>query len=305
VKPEQVKLFVGRLPYMKLSDARIFYELIVANELHRVLELGFLHGVSTAYLAGAVEDAGEQGSVTTIDLLTAQKRKPNIEEVLRRTGLRDRVEIFYEEKTFNWRLMRFLEETPPRTYDLIYIDAAHTWVDTGFAFYLATLLLRPGGWVVFDDLEHTYRTSSNRDKDWVRRMPEEEQTVPQVERVFSLLVMRDRNFDTFRKKAGFGFARKRPAKMPGTAESLCVELAVCQAAARAEVDGEWRNRLLREPAPALAEISGEPVELFAHVRFLESPSWAPEEPHLSANGLLTHMLERPVAEWTGEPAVAR
>jgi predicted O-methyltransferase YrrM len=279
---------------MQLKDAWIFYDLIISHQLHSVLELGFFHGVSTAYLAGAVEDAGGD-HVTTIDLTSARERRPNIEQIIGRCGLRDMVEVFYEPRTFNWRLMKFLEEDPPRSYDLIYIDGAHTWVDTGFAFCLSRQLLRPGGWIVFDDIRHTHRTSRNCNQPWVRRMTEEEQTMPQVERVFSLLTMKDTDFDTFRLQGSFGFAHKRPLSMPGSEQDLKIERLIAIAAQRAHLDSEFRQRLLRYPALILADLSGHDEQMFRHVRFVESDSLSPSEPDRSENGLLTHSLER--AAW--------
>jgi predicted O-methyltransferase YrrM len=279
---------------MRLKEARFFYDLITAHELTSILELGFFHGVSTAYLAGAVQQVGD-GHVTTIDLTTAMQRKPNIEEILTTCGLRNLVEIFYEPKTFNWRLMKFLEEEPRRSFDLCYIDGGHTWVDTGFAFCLVRQLLRPGGWLVFDDIPHTFRTSSNRDKPWVLRMSEEEQVIPQVDRVFSLLTLKDNGFDTFRRINRLGIARKRPDSVPSSPAALFVETQVCAAAHLARTDPALRHRLLQQPARVLSEVSGREERLFRHVRFAESTLWSALEPDLGENGILTHFLEKP--EW--------
>jgi len=292
LKIEAIRAQIGALPYMRASEARLFYDLIAAHKLTSILELGFFHGVSTAYLAGAAQEAGA-GRVTTIDRTTAMHRKPNIEEILTTCGLRHLVEIFYEPKTFNWRLMKFLEEEPTRTFDLCYIDGGHTWADTGFAFCLLRNLIRPGGWVVFDDISHTFRTSSNKDKVWVQRMSEEEQVIPQVERVFSLLVKRDKDFDTFRMINKWGIARKRPESMPSTPSSLAVELQIYAAAHLARTDPGLRHRLLLQPAETLSEVSGQKKDQFSHVRIEESNLWSPLRPNLSDDGILTHFLERP------------
>src|SRR5271170_7945542 len=206
--PEDIFDRLGSLAYMRLEQARVFYDLITANRLCNCLELGFFHGVSSAYIAGAIQDLGE-GRLTTIDLTTAADREPNIEWVLSVTGLRDLVQVYLEPRSFNWRLMKLLEEGRFETYDFCYIDGGHTWYDTGFAFCLIERLIKPNGWVVFDDLQFTFRESSNRDRSWVKRMPEEEQVVPQVQRVFELLVESHPNFGSFRRMGRFGFARKK------------------------------------------------------------------------------------------------
>lgn len=275
---------------MSLEAAEMFYDLITAHELRNVLELGFMHGVSSAYIAGAIEDCGG-GRLTTIDLETARDREPNIFSLLEQCGLAELVEVFFEPRSFNWRLMKFLEESPRRQFDLIYFDAAHTWVDTGFAFLVARRLLRPGGWMVFDDYHHTYRTSRNNAKPWVLRMPEDEQVVAQVERVYSLLTMEDEDFDTFRVKGNFAFARKRPLNMPGSATALKIEVALQRACLRAQSDPSFRHRLLQATSDALAEVSELEPQHFRHLRLIESRLRSPSAPDINETGILTHALE--------------
>ena len=45
-----------------------------------------------------------------------------------------------------------LESADPPEFDFVFLDAGHTWDVTGFAFFLVDRLLRPGGWLLFDDL---------------------------------------------------------------------------------------------------------------------------------------------------------
>jgi hypothetical protein len=168
-------------------------------------------------------------------------------------------------------------------------------VDTGFAFCLVRELLSPGGWIVFDDIPHTFRNSSNRDKSWVRRLPEEEQVTPQVERVFTLLTMKDPQFDTFRRIGNLGMARKRPLGSAPDPDAHFIEQQVCAAAHRARTDPALRHRFLQQPARVLAEISSKPESSFRSVRIAESGLWSPLEPDLDANGILTHFIEKP--EW--------
>jgi predicted O-methyltransferase YrrM len=290
--PEQVFERLGRLPYMKVEEARIFYDLITGNHLCKCLELGFLHGVSTAYIAGAIQDMGE-GELTTIDLTTAIARQPNFEWVLSITGLRHLVRVYLEPHSFNWRLMRLLEEGQFESFDFCYLDGGHTWYDTGFAFCLVDRLLKPGGWVVFADMHHTFRQSSNRDKPWVRRMPEEEQTEPQVQLVFELLVEANPNFGDFRRLGQFGFARKKEA-MWSKQQRDCnrVELAVASAMERARSDRKFRETLLLSPAGTLASASNRPPDDFAHLCFVESNCPAPRASEISEHGSTIVYMER-------------
>jgi predicted O-methyltransferase YrrM len=210
MKPEEVFAHVGHLPYMRLEQARILFDLIVPNRLHNCLELGFYHGTSSAYIAGAIDEL-QAGTLTTIDLEKALERTPNIHEVLEGAGLSQWVTVFAEPRSYNWRLMKFLEEGRTESFDFCYLDGGHTWYDTGFGFCLVDRLLKPGGWIVFDDLNYTYRNSSHSDATWVRKLPEEEQTIAQVERVFNLLVKTHPQYRAFRRTGQFGFAQKKPA----------------------------------------------------------------------------------------------
>jgi len=292
VRPEQVFERLGTLPYMKLPQARIIYDLITGNRLCNCLELGFFHGVSTAYIAGAIQDLGE-GGVTTIDLKNAANREPNIEWVLSVTSLRDLVRVYLEDRSFNWRLMRLLEEGRFESFDFCYLDGGHSWYDTGFAFCLVDRLLKPEGWVVFDDLHYTFRRSSNRDKPWVKRMPEEEQTEPQVQRAFELLVEANPNFGDFRRMGEFGFARKREAMWSKQRRDRNqIDLIVASALERARSDHQFRRDLLVSPARTLSATSNRPPDDFARLRFVESDRLGPMASETTEDGFTIVYLER-------------
>jgi predicted O-methyltransferase YrrM len=292
MRVEEVKAFVGDTPGMKPREAYLFYDLITSQRLSSILELGFLHGVSTTYLAGAVQELG-LGRVTTIGLNSYLDRRPNIDELLSRCGLQSLVKVLCEPRTYNWRLMKLLEEAPRQTFDLCYINGGHQWVDTGFAFFLSQRLLRGGGWLVFNSITHTFRKSSNRDQPWVLQMTEEEQTTPQADRVFTLLAMRDEGFDTYRRIYNLGLARKRPPGLTTTASSHLVEIEVCNAASIARGDPALRHMLLEQPAHLLSKLAGKEAKMFEHVKMRESPFLCPLGPELQDDGTLVHYLERP------------
>jgi predicted O-methyltransferase YrrM len=200
---EDVKAVVGSAPYMKIEQAQCLQKLMRTHELHDVLELGFMHGVSTCYLADVAKH------VTAIDLVKPQEPKRMIESFLDRLGLSDRVTIFYEPTSYTWRLMKMLEEDPTPRFDLVYIDGAHNWNTDGFAFFLADKLLRPGGWIVFDDIPWTYATSPEVSQlPWVLALPEEERLTPQVKRVFDLLVRTHPAYGDFLVEGQWGYAHK-------------------------------------------------------------------------------------------------
>jgi predicted O-methyltransferase YrrM len=208
--PEAVQRIVGDTPHMTLAQAQRLTECIRAEGLRDVLELGFAHGVSTCYLAGALESAGG-GTLTTIDLTSARSRRPDLDELLGRCSFpRVRITAHHEPTSYTWRLMRFLEQDPPPRFDLCFLDGAHSWFIDGFAFFLVDRLLRPGGWIVFDDLHWTYESSPTlREMPWVRKMPADERQTPHIRQVFELLVRPHPGYDEFRLDGDWAWARKR------------------------------------------------------------------------------------------------
>jgi predicted O-methyltransferase YrrM len=209
MRNEEVAERLGGVLHMTLPQARRLSRLFEEEGFRDVLELGFCHGVSTCYMAAALARNGG-GSIVTIDLERARMLEPNIETLLTSIGERERVEIHYEPTSYTWRLMKLIEEDPEPRYDFCYIDGAHSWYHDGFAFFLVDRLLRPGGWILFDDLDWTYEGSESvRNEPWVRRMPAEERATPQVRKVYELLVRQHAGYDSFSLEGSWAFARKR------------------------------------------------------------------------------------------------
>jgi predicted O-methyltransferase YrrM len=293
LRPDEVFSQIGKLPYMRLDHARIFYDLVVANNLRTGLELGFFHGASTAYLAGAIQDVGA-GQLTTIDLTQARNLNPSIEWVLNVTGLSHLVQIYYEPRSFNWRLMKMLQEGRYESFDFCYFDGGHTWYDTGFAFCLVERLLRPGGWVVFDDLHYNFRNSNNRNMPWVKQMPEEEQTIPQVKLVFELLVESNPYFGSFRRLGRFGFAQKRiPVWSIEQRAQNHQEIIISKAIERAHFDPEFRADLISKPARVLSNLANQPMVFFQNLCFADTDRLAPISSIVDETGKTVIPLERP------------
>lgn len=214
VKRVEVTRAAGDLPYMSPEHADIMTALIVEHRLHRALELGFHHGVSTCYIAAALDELGE-GSLTTIDLEVARNLTPNVETLLEGLGLRHLVSVHYEPASYLWRLMKMLEVEPQPQFDLCYIDGAHSWATDGLGFFLADRLLAPGGWIVFDDLDWTFATSPGLKKtEMVAAMPLDERETAQVRKVYELLVKTHRSYDEFVERDGWVMARKSCAPVP-------------------------------------------------------------------------------------------
>ena len=207
-------------PHMDRRAGRRLYDHVVENQHRNVLELGTYHGVSTCYLAAAVDEVGD-GHVMTMDREIALRLDPNVLQLLEMTGLADRVTPVFAKVSFTWELKRLLERSDPPTFDFAFLDAGHMWDVTGFAFFLVDRLLRPGGWMLFDDLNWSVAASQSvSEKDWARQLPQEEREAKQVEAVFRILVEEDPRYET-KQEGNWGWAHKSvPGPATNTASTI-------------------------------------------------------------------------------------
>lgn len=203
-----IETYLKGIPFMRIEQAKILEEIITTNKYSNVLELGFNHGVSTCYIANILSRISPDGKITTIDREQIKIKKPNIEELLAGLKLAQFVNVYYEPKTYLWRLGKFLEENLHETFDLCYIDGAHSWETDGFAFFLVDKLLKPGGTIIFDDLNWSYANSRSY-KNKKLDISEEERTTPQIKMVFDLLVKTNSNYEDFEIINDWAIAKKK------------------------------------------------------------------------------------------------
>jgi len=187
---EKVRTVFDDLEYMRHPQARLIRDFVIEQDSRDILEVGFYHGKSSAYLASILEDLG-RGHLVTIDRETSRSREPNIEKVLSTLNLSHRVTPVYAHRSYTWELATMIRAKPRPQFDLCYFDGGHTWDPTGFGFVLVDMLLRPGGWIIFDDLPWTIEAAmqdmAKLPAHWRAADPDERST-PAVGLVFELLV---------------------------------------------------------------------------------------------------------------------
>jgi predicted O-methyltransferase YrrM len=206
---------VAGIPFMTPEQGRIVYDHVQRTCARDVLELGTAHGVSAAYLAAA------GASVTTVDF-AGSAYDPAPEEVLARAGVADRVTIVREFSSYTWWLKERVAERSDAAgnvaplYDFVYLDGAKNWTIDGLAVVLVEKLLRPGGWLLLDDLEWTYAQDPHRvatDGIVHRELSEPERTQPHLRAVFELIVAQHPSFTELRvQDEWWGWARKAPGE---------------------------------------------------------------------------------------------
>ncbi len=150
-KFEEVTEKYSEVKWMDAKRAGYIRDFIKNNNIDNILEIGFLNGKSSAYFGAIQEDRG-QGSVTTIDLEGARDLKPNIFDLISELKIEHRVKPIFTHRSFTWELARMIASEPRPQFDFCYLDAGKTWDTEGFGFFLADMLLKPGGFILFDDI---------------------------------------------------------------------------------------------------------------------------------------------------------
>jgi len=211
---KDIARILKEVPYMSNLEGKVVYDFIRRSGFQNILELGFAHGTSTCYFAAAIEENGS-GLITTMDNQLAKDRKPNIFALLNKTKLSRYVKPIFADSSYTWELMKIIENQTIRgvckpQFDFCFLDGAHTWEVDGLTFFLVEKLLKPGGWILFDDLEWSFAQSpSLQNSKVVQKMPEDQKTTPQVKKVFSLLVCQHQNFENIKIFNDWGWAQKR------------------------------------------------------------------------------------------------
>jgi len=187
---KRVSEMLRGVQYMNEHQAIRIRNFVLKNDLCEILEIGFFKGKSSAYIASIIKEMGK-GHLTTIDLESARNRSPNIEECLERLDFLDLVTPIYAQRSHTWELKKLITKSPRPQFDLCYFDGGHTWDVTGFGFLLVDFLLRPGGWIIFDDLNWTIDKSvANTPKmaQLYNKFSQDEKSTPGVRTVFETIV---------------------------------------------------------------------------------------------------------------------
>ena len=135
--------------------------------------------------------------------------------------------IVREHSSYDWFLKQEIERASDANgncepvYDFVFLDGSHNFVVDGLAVLLVEKLLRPGGWLLMDDLDWTYEQNP-----WVAPelwpdgnarpfgpLSESERSAPQMRAVFELIVKQHPSFTRFvREDEWYGWAQKQPGQ---------------------------------------------------------------------------------------------
>jgi predicted O-methyltransferase YrrM len=165
---DAVSRVFATVPHMTPQQGRIAFDHLVATGARDVLDIGTCYGTSAAYFAAAVIANGG-GRVTSVDSGRFDDSGPALEWVetgLRDSGVRDVVELVrIEDSSYAWWLKEQVERFSDADgrcepqYDFVYLDGAKSLTIDGVSVLFIERLLRPGGWLLLDDIEWTYTTN--------------------------------------------------------------------------------------------------------------------------------------------------
>jgi predicted O-methyltransferase YrrM len=185
-----------RIPTRRRPPNRKTLEFLATTQCRDIAEIGVGWGATSMEIARWLNHEG------ALHLFDYSSRAETVRDDLHAAGYRNVVAHGNTHRTldsYNWSLMRLLQSTARPIFDYVYLDGAHTWGTDGLAFLLLDRLLRPGGYIDFDDYNWTHADSPTANPaKWpkVRELLTDEQiTTPQVKLIVELLVRRDPRFE--------------------------------------------------------------------------------------------------------------
>lgn len=178
-----------------VANARTI-EFLAATNARTIAEIGIGEGATSEAILAWLRGEG------ALHLFDFEEPLSRVTDRLRGKGLTNFVVHANSHRrldSYNWSLMKLLRDSPAPVFDYVYLDGAHTWAIDALAFTLVDMLLKPGGYVDFDDYHWTIDRSPTvnpRVHPRVRDLYTDEQMqTPQVALIVDLLVRRPGRYE--------------------------------------------------------------------------------------------------------------
>lgn len=290
--PEQILALVPSPTHTRLKYGQMLYEFITTNHLSVGLELKSFPDISTIYIAGAIE-ALETGHLRSVCEKRTRATDYDTLAALKETELNRFVSLYQEPTSYNWCLMKFLQEDIYEHFDFCVIDGGATWAGVGFACCLVERLLKPGGWIIINNLNFNFRASRQRNAPFVTKMAEEEQITRQVRCAYDLLLQSNPLFGMFRKHGSLALARKMQSMWSSETRSKNKrEVTICNLVDRARHDPDFRAALISSSYKSRTCLPENMLNELGRIRFIDTDQIGPL-PTVIDSGTLVVPLERP------------
>jgi predicted O-methyltransferase YrrM len=186
----------GTLAFLKSTSSRV------------IAEVGVYEGHTSKEIAEFLNGEGE------LHLFDFSDRVDAVVAELEEAGFRNVIGYGNSRKlldSYNWSLMRLLQKHDTPIFDYVFLDGGHVWALDALAFLLLDRLLKPGGYIDFDDYHWSLAISPALNPSAFPMTAElytdEQIAERQVALVVDLLVRRDRRYvevvqnKIFRKEA--------------------------------------------------------------------------------------------------------
>jgi|GEM_PF-5426809 len=187
--PAKLHSLPSNISSIPIEKRRIIFDLIQQHDLRDCLEAGFANGVSSIVIASATK-----GSLLTFDHPVAQHNTPSIEQLIEQFGQTNITPQYCAD--YAWEFGKLVKQG--RTFDFIFIDASHLFLNTVAGIALADRLLRRNGYLVLDDISWIPTVSSPITFEEVRKyngyVNEEEWRSAPVGEAFDCLLKNSRQY---------------------------------------------------------------------------------------------------------------
>jgi predicted O-methyltransferase YrrM len=147
---ERVDAVTDGVPWTSPGACHLLFDLAASFPQPQILEVSCGYGKATAYLAAAARVGG--GLVRCVDIERPQWQGRTVEQLLAAVDALDSCQVTLACDA-RWYLLDLLSRLPDEWIHLAYIDASHTVEIDAFVALAAWTHLRPGGILVFDDLD--------------------------------------------------------------------------------------------------------------------------------------------------------
>lgn len=138
------------VPFTHDRVCHLLYDLTVVFADPTIVEVSYAYGKATAYLAAGARQAG--GTVLGVDLVAAAFRGRTAAMLLDSLDLGRYAELTTGEDA-RWYLLDLVASHEGPFIDLAYLDLSHTVEVDAFVAVALWNALKPGGLLVFDDLD--------------------------------------------------------------------------------------------------------------------------------------------------------
>jgi FkbM family methyltransferase len=174
-----------------------------------IAEIGVGIGTSSLMMAALLDNRGE------LHLYDFKSKVDDLVADLTRAGFTNVRGFGNTEKhwdSYNWTLAGMLLDGKRDLYDYIYIDGAHTFAVDALAFVLCDRLLKPGGYLEFDDFGWSFARSPWMQDVRDQFMTEEQIRTPQVKMVVDLFLIGNADYTEMQPNRLYRkLANSRPA----------------------------------------------------------------------------------------------